>query len=522
MDEMYMKEALKEACKAYEINEVPIGAVIVRNGEIVGRGYNQKETLKDATLHAEIVAIKDACKNLGGWRLPGCTMYVTLEPCAMCAGALVNARIERLIIGTEDLKTGACGSVLNVAQIDTLNHQIEVEFGVLKKDCSNILKEFFIKLRNTKKGKGDNNMKYPVLDINLGKIYSNTKIVTELCSRNGIKVAGIIKGFGGIPSGAKAMVEGGCEQVGSSRIDQLKVLKKKNFDVPLLLVRIPMMCEIEDVVKYSDLCLVSQEETLVALNKEAEKQNKKYGVILMYDLGDLREGVFTRSELIELSQLVENKLHNLVLEGIGSNLSCYGSVAPTETNLTELAEAATDIEKLLNRKLNIVSGGGTTTLPLLVRGGVPEKINHLRIGEAIINTQDLPLYWDTNIEGLDKDTFVLKAQIVEVNEKPTHPIGELMVNAFGEHAHYEDRGIRKRAIIALGNQDVGDASKIVPKDEKIIVLGASSDHTILDIHDSQNEYKVGDVLEFNVLYQAMLFTSLSDFISKRVINKNYK
>lgn len=151
MDELFMKEALKEAYKAYEINEVPIGAVIVRNGEIVGRGYNQKETQKDATLHAEISAIKDACNNLGGWRLPGCTMYVTLEPCSMCAGALVNARIERLVIGAKDLKTGACGSVLNIVQMEKLNHQIDVQFGVLVEDCSQVLKTFFAELRNSKK-----------------------------------------------------------------------------------------------------------------------------------------------------------------------------------------------------------------------------------------------------------------------------------------------------------------------------------------------------------------------------------
>jgi len=151
MDEIFMKEALKEARKAYEINEVPIGAVIVRNGEIVGRGFNQKETLKDATLHAEISAIKDACRNLGGWRLPGCTMYVTLEPCSMCAGALVNARVERLVIGASDYKTGACGSVLNIVQMEKLNHQIDVQSGVLENKCSDILKMFFEELRNSKK-----------------------------------------------------------------------------------------------------------------------------------------------------------------------------------------------------------------------------------------------------------------------------------------------------------------------------------------------------------------------------------
>jgi len=151
MDKKFMQEAINEALKAYGLREIPIGAVIVRNGEIVGRGYNLKETLKDATLHAEISAIRDACKNLGGWRLPGCTMYVTLEPCAMCAGALVNARVERLVIGTKDYKTGACGSVLNIVQMENLNHQIEVEFGVLENECTNMLKEFFVELRKFKK-----------------------------------------------------------------------------------------------------------------------------------------------------------------------------------------------------------------------------------------------------------------------------------------------------------------------------------------------------------------------------------
>lgn len=147
MDELFMREALNEAYKAYKINEVPIGAVIVRNGEIVGRGFNQKETLKDATLHSEISAIKDACNNLGGWRLPGCTMYVTLEPCPMCAGAIVNSRIERLVIGARDLKTGACGSVLDITNNQNLNHQLIVKFGVLERECTNILQDFFIKLR---------------------------------------------------------------------------------------------------------------------------------------------------------------------------------------------------------------------------------------------------------------------------------------------------------------------------------------------------------------------------------------
>ncbi len=147
MNEYFMVEALKEAQKAYDIEEIPIGAVIVKEGKIIGRGFNQKEESCDATAHAEMIAIREANKKLQAWRLTGCTMYVTLEPCAMCAGALVNARIDKLVIGASDLKTGACGSVFNIAQDKRLNHQIELQIGILEEDCSIILKSFFEKLR---------------------------------------------------------------------------------------------------------------------------------------------------------------------------------------------------------------------------------------------------------------------------------------------------------------------------------------------------------------------------------------
>jgi len=146
-----MNEAIKEAMKARELMEIPIGAVIVKDNEIIGRGYNKKETGNDATSHAEIIAIREACKNIGAWRLLGCTMYVTLEPCAMCAGALVNARIDRAVIATKDEKTGACGTVLNIAQNKSLNHQIELEFGVCEDESKDIIQEFFRDLRDFKR-----------------------------------------------------------------------------------------------------------------------------------------------------------------------------------------------------------------------------------------------------------------------------------------------------------------------------------------------------------------------------------
>lgn len=145
-----MKEALKEAHKAFEKEEVPVGAVIVKDNHIIARAHNKKETKHDATSHAEILAIQKACKKLGAWRLTDCDMYVTLEPCSMCAGALINSRLRKLYIGTQDDKTGACGSVLNLLEYK-FNHKIEIEKYILKDECEKILKDFFKQLRAKKK-----------------------------------------------------------------------------------------------------------------------------------------------------------------------------------------------------------------------------------------------------------------------------------------------------------------------------------------------------------------------------------
>lgn len=145
--ERFMKEALKEAKKAYDKLEVPVGCVIVKDGKIVARAHNLKESKKDTTKHAEILAIQKASKKLDAWRLLDCDMYVTLEPCSMCAGAIVNSRIRNLYIGTMDKKTGAAGSVLNLFEDFTFNHKVTVQNGILKEQCEKILKDFFKELR---------------------------------------------------------------------------------------------------------------------------------------------------------------------------------------------------------------------------------------------------------------------------------------------------------------------------------------------------------------------------------------
>ena len=153
MQEQFMKEALKEAKKAYNKLEIPVGAIIVKDGKIIARAHNIKEENQDTTKHAEIIAIQKASKKLETWRLNDCEMYVTLEPCAMCAGAIIQARLKKLYIGTMDTKTGACGSVLNLLKDFKFNHNVELETGVLKDDCEQILKSFFKELREIKSKK---------------------------------------------------------------------------------------------------------------------------------------------------------------------------------------------------------------------------------------------------------------------------------------------------------------------------------------------------------------------------------
>ena len=149
--EKFMKEALKEAKKAYEKLEVPVGCVIVKDGKIIARAHNLKETKQDTTKHAEMIAIQKASKKLNAWRLLDCDMYITLEPCSMCAGAIINSRIRKVYIGTMDQKTGAAGSVLDLFKDFTFNHKVEIESGILKEECEEILKKFFKELRKSKK-----------------------------------------------------------------------------------------------------------------------------------------------------------------------------------------------------------------------------------------------------------------------------------------------------------------------------------------------------------------------------------
>ncbi|MDO4490262.1 MAG: tRNA adenosine(34) deaminase TadA [Lachnospiraceae bacterium] len=149
--EKFMREAIRQANKAAALEEVPIGCVIVKDGQIISRGYNRRNTDNNTLSHAELNAIRKASGKLGDWRLEGCTMYITLEPCQMCAGALVQSRIDRIVLGGKNPKAGCAGSVLNLLQVDAFNHQVEIVEGILTEECSSLLTDFFRQLREQKK-----------------------------------------------------------------------------------------------------------------------------------------------------------------------------------------------------------------------------------------------------------------------------------------------------------------------------------------------------------------------------------
>ncbi|WBW99573.1 ornithine racemase Orr [Oceanirhabdus sp. W0125-5] len=350
-------------------------------------------------------------------------------------------------------------------------------------------------------------MKYPCLEVDLKKIEENTRFIVDKCNEKGIKAFVVSKVYCAYKEIAGASLKGGAYGIADSRIQNLE--KVKEFDCPKLLLRIPMKSEVEDVVRLADISLNSEIETIILLDEEARKQGKVHKIILMIDLGDLREGVWFQS----IDTIVEDilKLENIKLHGIGTNLTCYGGVMPDDENLGRLLEIKNEIEDKHNITLETVSGGNSSSLYKVLNDTMPEGINMLRIGEAIVLGRETA-YGDL-IEGMHEDAFVLKGEIVELKKKPSVPIGTIGMDAFGNKPTFEDRGEILRAIVAFGRQDV-NPDGIEPLDENIDILGASSDHLLMDVTNSLKELRVGDILEFKVDYGALLNVSTSEYVNK--------
>ena len=347
--------------------------------------------------------------------------------------------------------------------------------------------------------------RYPRVEINLAHLQHNVSKVVEKCGSFGIQVAGVIKGATGIPEVARAFDKGGAAFIASSRLEQLEDAINAGIEKPMMLIRIPMLSEVKDVIRLADISLNSEFEVIKALNDEARAQGKLHKVILMADLGDLREGFWDKDEMIKVAEYIENKMINIQLVGIGTNVGCYGSISPTVEKLEELVELAERIEERLGRQLEYISGGATSSLMRVWDKNIPKRINMLRVGEGILLARDLDVFYGYDMSDLYQDIFRLKAEVIEVKDKPSYPVGTIAIDAFGHTPTYVDRGIRRRALLAMGKVDYGDPAELLPMDKDIEVLGASSDHTIIDVEDAERDYKVGDIMTFDICYATVVY-----------------
>ena len=351
--------------------------------------------------------------------------------------------------------------------------------------------------------------RYPSLEINLAYLKSNCDVVLKKCKALGIDIAGVTKGASGNPGVTEVMDNAGFIYVCSSRLEHLIEAKKAGAKTPLMMIRIPLLSEVEDLVKWTDCSLVSELVTIKAINEAAKKLGKVYDVLMMIDVGDLREGYWDKEEAAEAALTVERELKNVHLLGVGLNVGCVGAVVATKDKIQELVDAAELIEAKIGRKLEYISGGASSSLMRVWDNDMPARVNMLRLGENLLTAEDLGKVYHYDTSELHQDVFVVRAEIVELKDKPSKPIGQYSVDAFGHTPDFKDRGIRRRCIIALGNADYAYMDQLIPLDEGIELIGSSSDHTVIDIQNAKRDLKVGDILSFGVNYKTMIFLTNS-------------
>jgi len=362
---------------------------------------------------------------------------------------------------------------------------------------------------------------YPMIEIDSKAIENNARVLCGLCRQNGISVAGVIKFSDGRVPIARSYAAGGCVQIGVSRASHLRALREALPGTELMLTRAPGPSDTEEAARFADLILHSSADGLRALDAAAANAGTRPGVLLMRDLGDLREGVETTEELCALAGMVERELPHLRLRGVGAALACLNGILPTPENLAELSDAAEAAERTIGRPLELISGGSSIDLLLLKDGisRIPPRINHLRLGGSIANPRNIRLNRGVTFPGLREDTMLLRAEIIEILEKDSRPRGVSTLNWAGSGiTQREDRGRRLRAILALGSQDVGDATKLTPLDEGVEILGCSSDHTVVDVTDYPGTLAYGDTLSFAMGYSAMLYALSGKHVAVRYTN----
>lgn len=351
-------------------------------------------------------------------------------------------------------------------------------------------------------------MTAPRLEIDLDKIHHNARTLVESLSDRGISVTGVTKATLGSPEIAGALLRAGVTALGDSRIENIEALRRARVPTSMTLIRSPMLSQVDRIVKHADVSFNSELDVISRLASAAQAARLVHGVVLMVELGDLREGIMPG----DLTDVVRETLRfpNIALEGIGTNLACQSGVAPDAENMDELSTLVGSIEATFGLTIDIVSGGNSGNLEWALSGADTGRINDLRLGESILLGRE-PLH-RRSIDGLHTDAITLVAEVIESKVKPSQPWGEIAQTAFGEKPPATDRGDLPRTIVAVGQQDA-DPSGLFPA-PGIEVLGASSDHLIVDA--GRHRLSVGAEITFRLNYSALVRAMTSPFVGKVV------
>lgn len=355
-------------------------------------------------------------------------------------------------------------------------------------------------------------MTAPRLEIDLEKIHHNASALVSRLHRRGISVTGVTKACMGEPRLARTLLSAGIRTLGDSRIENIETMRRAGLTAPMTLIRSPMPSQVDRIVRHADISFNSELEVIEALSAAAGRAGRRHGVVLMVELGDLREGIMPRN----LEEVARKTLRfpNIDLKGIGTNLACRSGVSPDSRNMAELSALADLLDNVCGPVTDIVSGGNSSNFQWVQSGAGTGRINDLRLGEAILLGLD-PLE-RAPIAGLHTDAVSLVAEVIETGSKPSRPWGKCAQTAFGETARTRDRGTISQSILAIGHQDVDPFGLTPPPG--IELLGASSDHLIVDT--SRHPVKVGAEMSFQLNYSALLRAMTSPFVVKDFMERH--
>ncbi len=355
-------------------------------------------------------------------------------------------------------------------------------------------------------------MAFITLDVK--KLKWNYDFLDKLFKKNDIQWAVVSKLLCGNKVFLTELLNLGLKQVCDSRVTNLKIIKAINPDIETIYIKPPAKRSIANVVKYADISMNTEIDTIQMLSVEAQKQNKKHKVIIMIELGELREGVLGENFIHFYNEVF--KLKNIEVVGLGTNLSCLYGVLPNHDKLIQLSLYEQLIEAKFDRQIPYVSGGSSVTIPLIYQNLLPKGINHFRVGESVFMGTDV--YNQTTLDGMEPYVFRLYSEIIELLEKPVLPTGEMGINVEGNSYEFDQSLAGKtsiRAIIDIGLLDV-ESKHIQAVDKNITIVGASSDMLVIDLGENERNYKIGDLIEFTMDYMGILRIINSKYVEKRI------